>query len=311
MAYYDERLKELHTQKSQKAHLQNMKAELEKQCEEFSKKVVELEKAKAKEQADVEKLERTSIKGLFYQLAGNKEEKLSQEKQEAYAAAMKYDTAVRELEGIEADLRYCVEKLERLAECETEYETLFEKKKNDIKNSTNPKASEVLQLEEKLTALEQEVKELDEAIAVGERAKAIAQNIVTELTEADDLADWDLFMDNAFVDISKHEHIHSAQSLIGDLQSELRRFKTELADVQIQGNIQIEMDDFSEFADWFFDNIFTDWDIKDKIESSLNEAKETEGEIAETLRLLYDMREKRIVAEQEKKEQIEKIVLQV
>lgn len=311
MAYYDERLKELHTQKSQKTRLQNMQAELENQRASMSDKVAELEKIKAKEQADVDKLERTSLKGLFYQIAGNKEEKLSQEKKEAYAAAMKYDTAVRELEGIEADLRYCVEELERLAECEIEYEALFEKKINDIKNSTNPKASEVLQSEEKLTALEHEIKELDEAIVVGERAKEIAQNIVSELTEADDLADWDMFMDNMFVDISKHEHIHSAQSLIGDLQSELRRFKTELADVQIQGDIQIEMDDFSEFADWFFDNIFTDWDIKDKIENSLNEAKETEGEIHETLRILYDMREKRIAAQKEKKEQLERIVLQV
>lgn len=311
MAYYDERLKELHKQKSQKARLENMKAELENQRASMSDKVAELEKVKTKEQADVDKLERTSLKGLFYQIAGNKEEKLSKEKKEAYAATMKYDAAVRDMEGIESDLRYCLEELEKLAECEAEYEQLFAKTKDAIKNSNNPKASEVLQVEERLTALENEIKELNEAIAVGERAKEIAQNIVSELTEADDLADWDIFMDSMFVDMSKHEHIHSAQSLVGGLQEELRHFKTELADVQIQGNIQIEMDDFSEFADWFFDNIFTDWDIKDKIERSLSEAKETEGEIVDTLGILYDMKEKRAVAEKEKKEQLEEIILSI
>ena len=44
MAYYDERLKELHTQKSQKTRLQNMQAELENQRASMSDKVAELEK---------------------------------------------------------------------------------------------------------------------------------------------------------------------------------------------------------------------------------------------------------------------------
>ena len=116
-------------------------------------------------------------------------------------------------------------------------------------------------------------------------------------------------MDSFWVDMQKHEHIHTAQDLIQDLRDELRRFKTELADVSIEGDIQIEMDDFSEFADWFFDNIFTDWDIKDKIENSLSQADDTRGQITSTINLLKDMRDERMKRRIELEEDLEEVVV--
>lgn len=310
MAYYDDRLKELHKQKSQKTRLESMKIELNQQLSITTKKVAELEAIKLKEQKDVEKIEGKSLAALIYQIAGNKEEKLSKERQEAYAATMKYEMAKRDLEGIESDLRYCEEELQKLAECEKEYAELFEQKKTSMKSSNNPKAGEVFALEEQLAALEHEITELEEALDVGYRACDISDHIISELTEADNLATVDVFMDSALFDFSKREHIESAQGLVGNLQAELRRFKTELADVQIQGNIQIEIDDFSMFADWFFDNIFTDWDIKDKIERSLEQAKETRKQIADTIHLLKDMRDARMVNRLEYQDKLEELVVE-
>ena len=111
MTYFDERLKELHRQKLQKKRLEAMKAELTKQEDEVAKKAAELDAIKKKEQLDVDKLEGKTIKALFFTLSGTKEEKLSQERQEAYVAAMKYDAAMRDLEGIMHDLRVCNEEL--------------------------------------------------------------------------------------------------------------------------------------------------------------------------------------------------------
>lgn len=310
MAYYDDRLKELHKQKSQKQRLEAMKAELEQQLSATTKKVAELEMIKLKEQKDVEKMEGKSLTALIYQIAGNKEEKIAKERQEAYAATMKYETAKRDLEGIESDLNYCKDELQMLADCEAEYHTLFEQKKSDMKSNNNQKAREVFELEEQLAALEHEITELEEALDVGYRAIDTSDCIISELTEADNLANLDVFMDSMLVDLSKREHIESAQGLVGNLQTELRRFKTELADVQIQGNIQIEIDDFSMFADWFFDNIFTDWDIKEKIERSLEQAKETRKQIADTINLLKDMRDGRMVRRLEYQDRLEELVVE-
>ena len=97
--------------------------------------------------------------------------------------------------------------------------------------------------------------------------------------------------------------------MIQDLRHELRCFKTELADVNIDGDIQIEMDEFSEFADWFFDNIFTDWDIKEKIENSQAQAEDTRKQITTTINLLKDMHDERMKRRIELEEELESVVV--
>ncbi len=309
MTYFDERLKELHRQKLQKKRLEAMKAELTKQEDEVAKKAAELDAIKKKEQLDVDKLEGKTIKALFFTLSGTKEEKLSQERQEAYVAAMKYDAAMRDLEGIMHDLRVCNEELGKISDIEAEYEHLLEQKKSSIKQEASRRTNEVIALEKELENLSHEIIELEEALDVGYRAFDLVDSIVNELSEAHDLAEWDTFMDSMLIDMQKHEHLHTAQDLIGDLRQELRRFKTELADVNIEGDIQIEMDEFSEFADWFFDNIFTDWDIKDKIENSQAQAEDTRAQVTRTINLLKDMRDERMKRRIELEEELEEVVV--
>lgn len=309
MTYFDERLKELHRQKLQKKRLQAMELELERQRAEAGKKAAELNEIKEKEQLDVDKLEGKSIKALFATLAGNKDEKLSQERQEAYAAAMKYDAALRDLQGIMRDLEHCKIELENIEGIEEEYEHLLEERKNSLKQEASRRANEVIILEKQMEDLSHEIVELEEALDVGYRAFDLIESIVSELQEAYNYAEMDLYMKGYWVEMQKHEHIHNAENTIENLRNELRRFKTELADVNIEGDIQIEMDDFSEFADWFFDNIFTDWDIKDKIANSLSQADETRGQITATINLLKDMRDERMKKRIELEEDLEEVVV--
>lgn len=310
MNYFDEKLKELHRQRLQKKRLEAMKTELLQQETAVAKKAAMLGEIKKKEQMDVDKLEGKSIKVLFFTLSGSIEEKLSKERQEAYAAAMKYDAARRDLEGIQSDLRYCQEELDKLMDCEAEYQHLYEQKKNSLKMEATQKANDIMLMEKDLSTLGNEIIELEEALDAGYKAFDLADKIVAELEEAHKMAEWDTFMDSMLVDMQKHEHIHNAQDLIEDLRNELRRFKTELADVQIVGNIQIEMDDFSEFADWFFDNIFTDWDIKAKIENSLEQAQDTREQITGTINILKDMRDARQISRFELQERLENVVVE-
>ena len=309
MAYFDERLKELHRKKLQKKRLQAMELELERQRAEAAKKAAELNGIKKKEQLDVDKLEGKSIKSLFATLAGNKEEKLSLERQEAYAAAMKYDAAQRDLQGIMHDLEICKIELENIEGIEEEYEHLLEERKNSLRQEASRRANEVIVLEKQMENISHEIVELEEALDVGYRAFDLIESIVSELQEAYNYAETDLYMNSYWVDMQKHEHIHNAENIIQDLRDELRRFKTELADVNIEGDIQIEMDDFSEFADWFFDNIFTDWEMKDKITNSLSQADDTRNQIVGTINLLKDIRDERMKHRIELEEDLEEVVV--
>lgn len=310
MAYYDERLKELHRQKAQKARLEAMIKELNQQESDIAKKVVELGEIKKKEQLDVDRLEGVSIKALFFSLAGSKEEKLSKERQEAYVAAMKYDAAMRDLGAIQADLKAYQEEFEKMSDCEAEYQNLLEQKKVALKLEGTQKASEILSLEKETTSLEHEITECEEALDVGYKAFELVEKIVEELAEAYKLAKWDTFVDSFLIDIKKQEHIHSAQDYIADLHAELRRFKTELADVEMQSDIKLEIDGFSEFADWFFDNIFIDWDIKTKIENAKKQTEQTRRQITCTINVLKDMRDECAKKRFQLQEELEKLIVE-
>ena len=72
---------------------------------------------------------------------------------------------------------------------------------------------------------------------------------------------------------------------------ELRRFKTELSDVEITADLQVTVDSFLKFADFFFDGLFADWAVLDHINQAQSRVENTKGQIKRVLALLKKMRE--------------------
>lgn len=130
----------------------------------------ELEQRFREEQTDVERLEGRSLSAFFYNVIGKKDEKLTQERQEAYAARVKYDAAVGELAGIEEDLARCQAELDSLRDCEDRYAAVLREKTQAVKAAGGDAAEKILKLEEREADLESQGRELDEALAAGEAA---------------------------------------------------------------------------------------------------------------------------------------------
>ena len=107
MTRYDDQLRELQRQVSRSKQLEARLSELRSQKNILSQQVKELEAIKLDEQKDVDRLEGRSLAAFFYNVIGKMDEKLDAERREAYVARVKYDAAVRELAGVEADLRSC------------------------------------------------------------------------------------------------------------------------------------------------------------------------------------------------------------
>ena len=112
---YDQQLKELLAQCARKKKLEASAAELRRQRDTYAARAEELKEAMREEQADVDRLEGRSLTAFFYNVVGKMDEKLTQERQEAYAARVRYDAAARELAGAEEDLARCQAELEELA----------------------------------------------------------------------------------------------------------------------------------------------------------------------------------------------------
>ena len=289
MTYYDEKLQQLQEQMARSKQLEAMIKELRNQRDSLTAQVRELESIKLEEQADVDRLEGRSLAAFFYNVIGKMDEQLDKESQEAYAARVKYDAAARELEGVEADLRRYESELSALRGCEHRYDEVLKEKADAIKAAGGSNGEEILKLEERNAFLESQKKELQEAISAGNAALSITQQVLSSLDSAEGWGTWDLFGGGLVADLAKHSHLDEAQGAIEQLQSQLRRFKTELADVTIQADMQVNVDGFLRFADYFFDGLFADWAVLDKINQSQSQVQNTKSQIASVLSRLDSM----------------------
>ena len=289
MTYYDEKLQQLQEQMARSKQLEAMIKELRNQRDSLTAQVRELESIKLEEQADVDRLEGRSLAAFFYNVIGKMDEQLDKERQEAYAARVKYDAAARELEGVEADLRRYESELSALRGCEHRYDEVLKEKADAIKAAGGSNGEEILKLEERNAFLESQKKELQEAISAGNAALSTTQQVLSSLDSAEGWGTWDLFGGGLVADLAKHSHLDEAQGAIEQLQSQLRRFKTELADVTIQADMQVNVDGFLRFADYFFDGLFADWAVLDKINQSQSQVQNTKSQIAGVLSRLDSM----------------------
>lgn len=284
------RLRELREMKSRKLHLEALRSELTKQLEELNERVTFLKNAAYYEQKDVDRLEKGGLVSLLYDLFGKKEQKLEKEKQEAYAARMKYEAAVREQADAENRLRRANEEYKTVGACEQEYDLLLKVLLEEIKASGDSRSEEVLGIEQEIGEHNELLREITEAIAAGKEASAAANEVLNHLSEAESWGTWDLFGGGLIADIAKHSALDSAQTAVTILQSKLRSFRTELIDVDVEADMQVSLDGFMSFADFFFDGIFMDYAVMNHIEQATARIMKTKGRIREILGALGTMK---------------------
>lgn len=287
---FDSSLSELQQKVALKKQLEAKLNDLRNQRKVFDKKVIELRVEHRSEQEDVEKLEGRSLANYFYQLFGKLDEKLSEERREASAAKVKLDAAERELAAVDCEIEEIQSQLQELYGCEQAYTAALEAKRNAVKTSGTPTAAQILELEEKIAFLESQKKEIREAISAGHSAMGTADSVLSELEDADGWNTWDMLGGGGIIThMAKHSHLDEAQEKVEQLQSKLRRFKTELADIDIHADMQVSIDGFLRFADYFFDGLFADWAVGDKISESQSSVQKVKGQISSALSKLERM----------------------
>lgn len=283
-------LSELQRKAAMVPSLEAKLAELESQQRIYESKVVSLRIDYQNEQADVERLEGRSLANYFFQVVGRLDEKLDQERQEAYAARVKLDEAQHQLAGIDADLRSIKDQLSEANIAVSQFRAEVEKKYAALKESGTDAADHIMEIEQKIAAKRAQKQEIEEAISAGRSARNLADEVLSELKSAKGWNTWDMFGGGGIIThMAKHEHLDTAQDLISDFQSVLRRFKTELADVRISANMQVSVDGFLRFADYFFDGLFADWAVGNKISNSISSVNHTKEQIGRTLEKLQEM----------------------
>ena len=305
MPVYDGDLKELQRRAARRTQVQAQLRELETQRSALEARIEELAVVLHDERADVERLEAGGLTAFFYSLLGKGEEKLDKERREAAAAALKYESAARELAEAEDDIARLRAELGELEGAHEEYERALQARAEELRRSGGQAGRELLRIESEIAAEESRQKELVEAIAAGSDALNTINAILDELGDAEGWATFDLFGGGLISDLAKHGHLDSAQHNVALLQSQLRRFRTELADVGgAASGMQVSIDGFMRFADYFFDGL-----VLDRIQQSTEQVQSAYARIHSVLEGLNSSLAKSNAREEELRAKADAIVL--
>ncbi|WP_312942843.1 hypothetical protein [Oscillibacter sp.] len=290
MRDYNTELNALQGKLARKGKIESMLRSLRSQLTELQSQEQRLCVQREKEQADVDRLEKGSLVTFFYAVISKKEEKLDREKAEAYAAAVKHDTARRQVEAVEYDIHTLETELRDLSEVQMNYDRLFAEKLDALKLENPAFDDELCRIEDRLGYIAAQKQEVDEALSVGQGVLRQITSIESSLDSAEGWGTWDLWGGGLISDLAKHSHLDDAQTQINDLQDSLRRYHTELTDVTVQANVQAQVDDFLRFADYFFDGLFADWAVLDSIHSSQQQIRSTRSQVEATQGKLVEMK---------------------
>lgn len=312
MKYFNEQLQKLQEQTARKKHLESTLKSLYDQQRELQDHLRELKQICQAENADVEKLEKFSLAGLYYLVTNQKEEMLDKERQEAYAAQLKCDAAQAELDTVTEEIQKTRALISELSGCEEEFAKLKFEKKEKIKQSGTAEAMKILKLEEEIAGCENQISEIHEAYIVGSEALRLADEIIRSLDKAKGWGTWDTFAGGGLIsDMAKHSHLNTAQRLVGDLQLKLRKYKTELMDVEISADVEVGISGFLNFADYFFDSILVDWTVLNKITKSKSQAEATRNKISLLQYKLNDLKTAKERERDQKREEVDRLVVEL
>ena len=89
----------------------------------------------------------------------------------------------------------------------------------------------------------------------------------------------------------KHNRMDEAQAAMNEARGHLRRLKKELLDVNLTGDLKMDVGSFLTFADYFFDGVIADWMVQSKIGDALNQVREARRQVSSIRKRLQEMRQ--------------------
>ena len=129
--------------------------------------------------------------------------------------------------------------------------------------------------------------EIREAIAAGELALSTLYLAQEKLNKAKNWGIFDMFGGGFLADIMKHSKMDDASRYMEEAKCQLQRFRKELADVNGNFNLQLEVGGFLSFADFFFDGILADYLVQSKINDA---RRQVDDAIIKVQRILNDLK---------------------
>ncbi len=129
-------------------------------------------------------------------------------------------------------------------------------------------------------------KEVQEAIRAGERALSSLQQAERQLGSASNWGLVDIFGGNALSGFMKHMKVNNASQCVENAKRDLMVFRNELGDIRDIEGLDVQIDGFLTFLDFFFDGFLADIFIQAKIQNGKRQVREAEQRVEQILNTL-------------------------
>jgi len=246
-----------------------------------------LKTALAKEERDVERLESGSLFSLLSNLFADRAERLDRERQEAAEALVRYEEARQHAEQLRRDLEAAEAEAAALAGAQAAYRDLLAEKERRLRSGQEPAAQRLLALDREEGDAQRRLREIAEARGAGQTALAGLNRVIDLLRSAEGWGTWDMLGGGLLSTMVKHSRVDDAQAQLLEVRHALDVFRRELTDVG--GDIDlpsVDLDGFTRFADYFWDNFFVDWMVQSRIGEALRSVEDAQRQVGHLLEWL-------------------------
>ncbi len=249
----------------------------------------ELQRQHVVERADVRRLERLSPTRLWATLRGEAEERLAIEKAEADAAGRAAVAAQQRLDpAVSAAQRVKAERAQ-LGNADLAYREAVSVFEAALQEAGGTTASKITAVVDELGRVSEESREIDEASRALHHARAALAEAYRLLDSAGGWATYDTFFNGGFVaDLVKHSRIDEATQAFVQVNRALEGLSRELADIDAPALRGVEISESLAVFDVLFDNIFSDWMVRDRIAQAKNQAIDLAARLDDLARYLTD-----------------------
>ena len=265
--------------------------DLEAQLTRRQKTEAEAKQMLEQEQGDVAELERMSLVSFLAKIQGNLDRRQEKERREAAMAKARYDAAKWDLEDLNRRLRDARQEQRKLQGIQVQYQALLEEKEQLLLQqggSSSQRLGQLVQTQERTAG---ELREIQEAIQAGMAAHRALEEMQRDLDGAENWGVWDMMGGGIMSTFAKHGCLDDAQDAAYEARRALSRFRTELADVSSDQVPDVELGDFSVFADYFFDGLFADLFVQNHIREAQEQVRAVTARVERLVSRLRQERE--------------------
>ncbi|WP_027629182.1 hypothetical protein [Ruminiclostridium cellobioparum] len=258
------------------------------------------------EALDVDELQKDKFSHTLLKLIRLYEGKVNKETQEMLSAKLEYDKAAERVKQLAQEKAELAKKISELAADKKLFDTEYIQRENLIKSKISQQAfSSYTELERQQFELTKQIAETDEALHAASRVISAAANAVNHLKSAEGWATYDVWGGGGILShMAKYDHIDDAKAELNRLGSLMKDFESELRDVNMYDVCAYAgIDSTTRAVDFWFDNIFTDLNVRDKIRDDMYQIQKLMGQIDQICNKLKSNKEqiKKMLSEAESK----------